>query len=268
MGYGMNNEINRLREMEFWSDVHNKNKDCCFNHAIGLPKHPATGEPCHLTPYQVEFFEIVVNEITKPATSVDTKQKGHRFVVINGRQMGFTELVLRIIYYFSLNRYVGKNVVIIPATNKRLGKAILGRLKEFGGISKLTASQSQTHLKLKNGTVIRVFAATENALEDLDDVACIFMDAAARGPSRANRALANVILPMIRENDADLFLVSQPKGYNNKISDIMDDHTGYVYAEYDIRHTVGNMYTREHVDDMLNDNIVNVNQEYLCKRTR
>ena len=58
------------------------------------------------------------------------------------------------------------------------------------------------------------------------------------------------------------FWFHRPKGYHNKISDIMDDHTN-VYAEYDIRHTVGNMYTREHVDDMLNDNIVNVNQEYL-----
>ncbi len=263
----MNDEINRLREMEFWSDVHNENKDCCFNHAIGLPKHPATNTSCHLTPYQVEFFKIVAKEITKSATSAATKQ-GHKFVVINGRQMGFTELVLRIIYYFSLDRYAGKNVAIIPATNKRLGENILGRLKEFGCISKLTASQSQTRLKLKNGTVIRVFAATEEALDDLDDVACIFMDAAARGPPRADRTLTGVILPMVRKNGVDLFLVSQPKGYDNEISNIMDDHTGYVYAEYDIWRTVGNMHTEKDVKKWLANSHEDVDQEYLCKRTR
>ena len=93
-----------IGRMPFWcSDNHKHegredeymNDGCCCTHTVGLPRHPATGELMQLTPYQIEFFDIINGAVKCPKGVSMNKwlRKAHKFILNKGRQMGFTEIV-------------------------------------------------------------------------------------------------------------------------------------------------------------------------------
>ena len=98
-------------------------------HVAGLPRHPATKEEMIPTPYQLEFVEAVIKAVTNPGSmsEKDWKRLHHMFHILKGRQMGFTEIVLRVIFHFCFSRYAGSNVGIIAATNGKLANKDLRR---------------------------------------------------------------------------------------------------------------------------------------------
>jgi len=111
---------NKLAAMPFWcaddfiheTDPNYKDRGCCLTHTVGLPKHPATQLEMPLTPYQVDFVKQVIKAVTNPGhmTKEAWDRLHHAFHLNKGRQMGFTEIVLRLIQYFCFNRYAGKTV--------------------------------------------------------------------------------------------------------------------------------------------------------------
>lgn len=94
------------------------------------------------------------------------------------------------------------------------------------------------------------------------------MDEAAKWRLNDDKPVFNSIMPIVRTNGADLFLVSTPKGPQKMFYEIDQEHdkTDFVFVVYDILHTIGNLYTHEEVDIML-DVVApeDPDQEYMCK---
>ena len=265
--------------MPFWCadetlhliDPNYKEKGCCLTHTVGLPKHPATQLEMPLTPYQIEFVKIVIKAVTNPGhmTKEEWDRKAHLFHLLKGRQMGFTEIVLRLIQYFCFNRYAGKNVGIIAATNGELAKKDLRRFYRLYANIKfcLKGPLKGRVVEIINNTVVEAFPASEEALTGDTNYACIFMDESAKWKLVDDTPVFNSTLPIVRMNGADFFVISTPKGPIKMFYKIYKDPQEFVMMEYDIWYAEGNIYTHDQIVTMLKTTKEDPNQEYLCKFT-
>ena len=102
---------------------------CCSIHVAGLPVHPATNLEMPPTPYQLECLEEIMKAVTKPQDmhQEDWDRLEHMFHILKGRQMGFTEIILRVIFHFCFSRYAGKKIGIIAGIHGNLAKKNLRR---------------------------------------------------------------------------------------------------------------------------------------------
>ncbi len=275
----LDSRYKQIASMPFWCgdnfihEINQNYKDigCCLTHTVGLPKHPATQLEMPLTPYQVDFVKQVIKAVTNPGHMSDKEwsRLHHAFHVNKGRQMGFTEIVLRLIQYFCFNRYAGQNVGIIAATNGELAKKDLRRFyRLFANIKgMLTGPLKGRTIEIINHTIIEAFPASEEALTGDTNYACIFMDESAKWKLVDDTPVFNSVLPIVRMNGADLFLVSTPKGPIKMFYKIHKDPQEFVKLEYFIWEAEGNLYTREQIIIMLKTTKEDPNQEYLGKFT-
>lgn len=280
-----------LATLQFWcgdNTLHQINPDykdnrCCLTHTVGLPRHSATNEEMSLTPYQVEFCDKVI-EITKAPQTADTEEElkkivndflrlHHLFHLNKGRQMGFTEIVLRLMQFFCFSRYAGSNVGIIAATSGRLAHKDLRRFARlFKNIKpvvlhwiKIQKTINITVIELVNGTVIEAFRANTEAITGDTRYKCIFMDEAAKWILTDDIDVFNSIVPIVKAGGGDLFLVSTPKGRTKMFYKIWKDkESPYIKFEYNIKHAIGNMYTESQVDEYLAAKDLDPLQEYMC----
>lgn len=265
-----------LGSLPFWcgdDKLHKKNPDyqhtacCCTTHIVGLPRHPATNEEMPLTPFQVDIAYKIINGRKNFGDAIAQMRKALMIHLNKGRQMGFTEIILRIILHLSFSRYKGANVGIIAATNGSLAKKDLRRLarlyKSIPGVVEQWIKNNT--LLLVNGTRIEAFAASEEALTGDTKYKCIFMDEAAKWKLVDDTPVFNSILPIVRTNGADLFLVSTPKGPVKMFYSIEEDPQDFILYQYDIWEAEGNLYTKEEIEQMINSSKEDPEQEYLCK---
>ena len=230
---------------------------CCINHVIGLPKHRLTGQPTPLAPYQIDFLK-----------KTERRKPGHKMYHLNkGRQMGFTEIVLRKILYECFHAYKGRKVGIIAATTGALARKDLQRLYNlFKQIPEvLDGKLTNNCIKLKNGTIIEAFSAHEESMTGDTNYACVFMDEAAKWRLQDDKPVINSIFPIVRSNGSDLFLVSTPKGPIKTFYHIHKEPGEFIKLFYDIWATEGNLYTRPEIEKMIRDSTEDPNQEYLGK---
>ena len=277
----VNTELNeKLSKLVFWcgnEKIHIEKPDtyhleyCCFTHVVGLPAHPATGELLPLTPYQVECFNEISKQTTKPKNidRIEWLRKPHKFHVLKGRQMGFTEIILRIIQYYSFSRYSGKNVGIIAATNGSLSKYNLYRFYLlFNNIKgTIDGGVKNKEIMLTNGTFIQAFPAAVEAMTGLTKFACVFMDESAKWINVDDTPIFESIMPIVRANGSDLFLVGTPRKPMKMFYKIYKNPADFVMLEYDIWRSEGNLYTKEQIEEMVSSAEGDPNQEYLCKFT-
>ena len=204
-------------------------------------------------------------------TTQDWKRLPHMYHILKGRQMGFTEIVLRLIQYFCFNRYAGKNVGIMAATNGKLAAKDLRRFSRlFRNIPHVVSQTIKSNtIKLTNGVIIEAFPASEEAVTGDTNYACIFLDESAKWKLVDDTPVFNSIMPIIRANGADLFLVSTPKGPLKMFYTIWanKEDEEFLKLEYDIWRTEGNLYTKLQIDEMISSTTGDANQEYLCKFT-
>ena len=269
----------KLGNIPFWCDDFTKHKTnpdyfkdyCCISHVTGLPHHPATREEMPPTPYQIDFVDTVIKAVTNPGstTKQDWSRLAHMFHVLKGRQMGFTEIVLRVILYFCFNRYAGRNVGIIAATNGKLAAKDLRRMyRMFVNIPEVLEGPLKSNvIKLVNGTVIESFPASEEALTGDTNYACIFMDESAKWKLVDDTPVFNSVMPIVRSNGADFFLISTPKGPIKMFYKIHKDPQDFVMLKYDIWESQGSLYTKPQIENMISSSKEDPNQEYLCKFT-
>lgn len=269
-----------LRGLPFWcknETLHIEKPDtyhkeyCCTTHVVGLPEHPATEEAMPLTPYQVEFVNAVMHTVSNYGrmAEVDWKKLSHMFHVLKGRQMGFTEIVLRVIQHFCFNRYAGKNVGIIAATNGNLARKDLRRFNRlFKNIPHTIKTPLRgSKIELMNGTIIEAFPASEEALTGDTKYGAIFMDESAKWKLVDDTPVFNSVMPIVRSNGADLFLVSTPKGPLKMFYKIYKNPQDFIMLRYDIWRAEDNLYTKERIENMLASSKEDPNQEYLCEFT-
>lgn len=265
-----------LGTLPFWcndNELHKRNPDykhtakCCTTHIVGLPKHAATNEEMPLTPFQVDFAKKVIDGRKDFGDAIDQLRKPLLMHLNKGRQMGFTEIVLRLILYLSFSRYAGSNVGIIAATNGSLAKKDLRRLASLFKSIPIVVQQwiKNSTMLLVNGTVIEAFAAAEEAITGDSNYKCIFMDEAAKWKLVDDQPVFNSIMPIVRSSGADLFLVSTPKGPVKMFYKIHEDPQDFVMFEYDIWETEGNLYTTQEIKEKLATSTEDPDQEYMLK---
>ena len=227
-----------------------------FNNLIGLPKHPATFEPMELMNYQKNFFMTIDNTGSR------------KFHVNKARQIGLTELILRILAYRCFNKYKGGNIIIIAGTREQTAKAIMQRFKNlFYNISHEIVNQSDISLELKNGTVIRAYPSNSDSIRGLTKIKAIFMDEAAHFNLIDDRKVMDAIKPIVETNRADLFMISTPNGPRGFFYDIEKDDNDFLKLSYNIWEAVGWIYSDEEARIMLDDISIDTEQEYLNKYT-
>ncbi|MCE2507469.1 MAG: hypothetical protein J4F36_13595 [Nitrosopumilaceae archaeon] len=93
------------------------------------------------------------------------------------------------------------------------------------------------------------------------------MDESAKWKLVDDTPVFNSVMPIVRSNGADLFLVSTGKGPIKMFYQIYLDSQEFVKLEYNILRTIGNLYTKEQVDNMIASSKEDPDQEYMCKFT-
>lgn len=271
-----------MSTLPFWcGDNHkhetnpNYHKDfCCTQHVARLPIHPATKKEMPPTPYQLEFVRAIMKSVTKPESmSKDEWDRlEHMFHILKGRQMGFTEIVLRLLFHFCFSRYAGGKIGIIAAVNGKLSNKNLRRFQAFfKNISSVLShtiknTDEGVCILLVNETKVFAYPASEEAFTGDTKYVCIFMDESAKWKLVDDEPVFNSIMPIVRTNAADLFLVSTFKGPVKMFYLIHKEKTpGFMFLEYNILRTLGNLYTQTQIDKMLASTAEDPDQEYMCK---
>lgn len=231
-----------------------------FNKLIGLPKHPATLEPMMLMPYQLRFYKTI------------SETKHHKFHINKARQMGFSELVLRIASYRAFGKYQGKAIKIMAGTRSKTTKKLLVRLKAFFREIPDTVEDwgDDLSLKLKNGTSFEGLPATVEALTGDTKIPCLIMDEAAKWDLIDDSPVIDSIMPIVDTNKTDLFLLSTPKGRRGfffHYDEGIHAQNDFLKLKYNIWETEGYINTTEEIEKMLADKSVDVEQEYLNQYT-
>lgn len=272
-----------LGTLPFWCNdtkLHHNNPDyqhtarCCVTHIVGLPRHPATNQEMPLTPYQVHVVEQVLKNKyykihnRKLAEKVLMKLlREYYFYHINkGRQMGFTEIMLRLIQFLCFSLYAGANIGIMAATNGNLARKDLRRFARlFLNIKPVVEQWIKSGvMRLVNGTVIEAFAASEEAITGDTKYKCILMDEAAKWRTVNDTPVFNSVEPIVRASGGDLFLISTPKSPIKMFYKITITENEYIQLVYDIWNAEGNLYTKEEILKMLASTTGDPKQEYLC----
>ena len=227
-----------------------------FNELIGLPKHPATGQAMKLMPYQEQFFDLVNNS------------KHRKFHVNKARQIGFTELILRILAFYSFNRYAEGKIMIIAGTRERTAKKIMHRFQElFRNIPQVIQSQSDLLMTLINGTMIEALPSSSDAIRGDTKIKAIFLDESAHFKLIDDSVVMDAINPIVETNQSDLFIISTPNGKRGFFWNISNTDNDFVKKQYDIHVAEGWIYTKEQAGIMLESKLVDVAQEYLNQYT-
>ena len=259
-----------LKTLPFWcgnNNLHKSNPDyhlenCCLTHKVGLPIHPYHGE-MGMPEYQIEFF----NEFDQYKTEQKKQGKARLIHLNKGRQMGFTELVLRIIQYYCFHDYAGKHIGIQAGTNGALARFNLHRFtKLFENIPEtLTRKLRGNTLELQNGTTITAYSASEEALTGFTNFGALFMDEAAKWSIVDDYKVFDSVLPFVNNNRADLFMISTPKGPQKKFYEIYKEPGDFKKFEYNLWRAEGSMYTKAEIQHLIDTCKEDPNQEYLCK---
>ena len=271
-----------LGTLPFWcgnNTLHKEDPDyqhtakCCTTHIVGLPRESSTNEEMPLTPYQIEFANKVIHGRENFGDAEAQMRKALKMHIKKGRQMGFTEIVVRLIFHLCFSRYAGSNVGIIAATNGSLARKDLRRVaklfKSIPGIVEqwIKSTKEGVCMKLVNETAIWAFSASEEAITGDTKYKCIFMDEAAKWVLVSDTPVFSSIIPIVDTNGADLFLVSTPKGPVKEFYKIDDKHDedDFVFFVYNIWQTEGNLYSKEKIEELLASSTGDPEQEYLCQ---
>ncbi len=248
-------QVQDLSKLSFYCGKKQK-QNCCFTHLVGLPKSPSTYNPMPLMPYQTQFFKTVQNP------------RYHKFHVNKSRQMGMTELILRIIQYRGFSKYAGGKVIIIAGTREKTTKKLMQRLKElFRNIPNVIQKSDDLSIKLYNGTTFEGLPARAEAILGDTKIKAIFMDEASKWYMTDDEPVMNAVKPIVDINKSDLFMISTPNGPKGFFYKIERDTNDFMKIKYDIYQAVGFLYSQEEAEEMLKDTSVDTDQEYLNQYT-
>jgi len=230
---------------------------CCFTHLIGLPRHPATNEPMALMDYQAEFYH---NTHTS---------KNRKFHVNKSRQMGFTELILRILQYDAFGIHKGGKIVLMFGTASRTTKDAMNRLYQlFSNIKHTVKRHDNNVIELTNGTQFLGLPANPDSIRGFTKIDAILLDESASWDLISDRPVLDSVMPIVNTNKSMLYMISTPKGMRGFFYNIdKDREPDFDYFVYDIYEAMDHIYTLEECEAMLKDMSIDTDQEYLNKFT-
>lgn len=248
--------VSKLESLQFWCGTKQK-EDCCFTHTIGLPKHPVTFEPTKFMPYQESLFQILEHT------------KHNKFHFNKSRQIGFTEIILRILQFRCFNKYKAGKVMIIAGTREKTAAKIMTRFKQlFRNIpDEIENTKDRLKLILKNGTEIEALPSNSDAIRGDTKIRAIFVDEAAHFKLLDDSVVLDAIEPIAFTNQADLFLVSTPNGPKGFFYKLSIQENDYFKMQFDYTKALNFIYTEEQMVKELKRIDIDIEQEYMTQFT-
>lgn len=228
-----------------------------FNKLIGLPKHPATLQEMPLMPYQLGF----VNQISDDRNGL--------YHINKSRQIGVTELILRVIAYHSFFKYKGGRILIIAGTREKTAAKIMQRFKQLFYNIPWTVEDSRNvlHIKLVNGTEIEALPSNSEAIRGDTKIKAIFVDEAAHFRLQDDSVVIDALEPVVFTNKSDLFLVSTPNGRRGFFYSISESQNEFHKIRWDYTCAIGYIYSKDDIKKELQRNDIDTEQEYMCQFT-
>ena len=192
-----------------------------------------------------------------------------KFHVNKSRQIGLTEIVLRIIQYKVFHKYAGGRVLIIAGTREKTTKKVMARLRMlFRNIPDvLDGTSSDLLIRLKNGSEIEGLPSNSEAIRGDTKIRCVMIDEAAHFNLVDDSVVMDAVEPIIMTNKSDIFLVSTPRGQRGFFYDISITENDYKKLHYDFNNAIGWIYTKEEMEEELKRTDIDVDQEYRCQFT-
>jgi hypothetical protein len=140
---------------------------------------------------------------------IDSKKK--RKAILASRQAGKSTVVSSIPCHTA--KYYAKSVSLILAPNEKQAGLCMGKVKDFISLDKnypKITRNSDSYVKLSNGSEIYVVPATESAARGYSKPRCIIIDEASRVD---NTVYTSGLRPMLTDNiDCELSILSTPHG--------------------------------------------------------
>ena len=246
-----------IAKLNFFCGNSNRKDMCCFSHLVGLPQHPATLQPMKFMPHQSDLIK----------QSLSKKQV--KFHINKSRQIGLTEIVLRIIQYHSFHKYKGGKILIIAGTREKTTKTVMNRLKILFNDIHSTVKEDKNDLRivLKNGTEIEGKPSNSEAIRGETKIKAIVVDEAAHFALVNDSVVLDAIEPILHTNKSDIFLVSTPRGQRGFFYDLAKSDNDYKKLQYDYNNAIGWIYTESEMNEELKRIDIDVDQEYRCQYT-
>ena len=246
-----------IAKLKFFCGKKQRDNDCCFSHLVGLPKHPATLDPLKFMPHQ--------EDLVKQACT----NKHMKFHVNKSRQIGLTEIVLRIVQYLAFTKYAGGRIMIIAGTREKTTKKVMDRLKLlFQNIPEcLAQGKNAMNIRMTNGTEFEGFPSNSDAIRGDTKIRAIVVDEAAHFNLTDDSVVMNAIEPIVLTNKSDLYLVSTPRGQRGFFYDIGISENDFKKLQYDYTCAIGWIYSKEDMEQELTRTDLDVDQEYRCQYT-
>jgi len=206
---------------------------CCLSHLVGLPKHPETLQPMPFVPYQLRFKRIV------------DKTRHNKIHANKARQMGFSEIVIRIFQERGFKKYKHKSIKYVVGTREKTTRKVMRRFKElYRRIPDVLENNSDgLYLELKDGTNFEGLPANPEAVTGDTKIAAVAMDEAPKWNLVDDQPVMNAYKPIIDTNKADLFLFGTPKGRRGFFYNIHKEDNDFLKLTYDIWETENYLYS-------------------------
>jgi hypothetical protein len=169
-----------------------------FNESIGWPKHPWTGRPTPLYPYQFEIIDAP-----------------ERFLlVVKARKIGITEAIIRRAAYLALSRYAGYQVLFVSQREDH-SAMMMRRLQSLfrdSPYERLVEKATAEYLRLQNGCEIYSLPSTAQSLRGFPRVKAVYLDEAAHFVRLNDETIYAALRPSLINTQGDFVIVSTPRG--------------------------------------------------------
>ena len=238
-----------------------------FNHMVGPPMHPATGEPSDVFDYQEEYEEAW--------------NKHHKLILNKSRKIGATETALRIIAFNCFNgKYNGHRVMIVAGNKQEVANRFIERFIAIFGkgftdgdgkwwaIEDIIIDRKSSRIQMWNGIIIQAYPANESVRGE-ENVICVFMSECAFINLLDDSKVYNALHPNVANiGHADFIMESTPNGKRGFFWELFtDEGNEYHKLEQPYTRAMGQLLDEETVLAEKNNSKIDFEQEYNCKFT-
>jgi hypothetical protein len=253
------------------------NRNCCFNHIIGLPKKADIEHPIY--DYELIIYRCLLQDSylnSKPINlragntaaekaaknkllqeQIYSEAKCKHCAVIKASGLGITELVIRWIVWMCLrnDELKGSQVIVFTGPRIALANSIILRMKDLLKPHGILFTDKETVLNL-NGVRIEAFPSHHaDSARGLPSVSIIFADELAFFPDKEKDNVMDIMLRNVPKSNPWLIAVSTP----NKPGDVMDtimkepfETSVWKKVYLDYLYGVDRIYTKEEIEKVKN----------------
>lgn len=234
-----------FKDKPFWfTDKEHNEKDCCFNHIIGLPsKH---GKPLPMFDYEMLLYDMLFQ--------TNNSHKDKHLWIKKATGLGVTEFFLRLMAWLCIrnNDYRNSQMCIVTGPNVDMAVKLIVRMKAlFEQKLGILFANKETVLEL-NGCTIEAYPSNHiDSYRSLTNPKFILLDEADFFRKGEQEDVRFVTERYIGKSDPYIVMVSTPNapgGLFERIEQETDELSLYYRLALDYRKGQNRIYTNEDID--------------------